>query len=120
MLRRMLEDILLTEDFASDCVIGSSAEIADLYSRHDTEVESHSGSKSSVTKDQPDVTAQAKALAADNLHADIDDLSHYFSKLDRSAKRRSTAIGDQDLERGTALRYEVAGRRGVVCLILQY
>ena len=57
---------------------------------------------------------------AENFQADLVDLTHAYSMLDRTCKRLPKPIMEQNLLKTTARGYEVAVRRGDVCLVRNY
>ena len=57
---------------------------------------------------------------AENFQADLVDLTHAYSMLDRTCRRRPKSIMEQNLLKTTARGYEVAVRRGDVCLVRNY
>ena len=68
-----------------------------------------------------DLTIRARQLWAENRRADLADLTHHYSKLDRDhCGRRPKPLMEQTPLKSTVRGYNVAIRRGDVCLVLKY
>jgi hypothetical protein len=66
------------------------------------------------------LTEKAQQLAAENLHAELNDLTHLVSKLDRSRKRRAQPLSAQALSASTVRGLYVASKRGLLYLVRDY
>ena len=116
MVRRMFEDISVSvslEEWFDDMMAEDMSEIC--YEPDDIQLEAMRREKLST-----DLTMRSRQLWAENFQADLMDLTHAYSMLDRTSKRRPQPIMEQSLLKSTARGYEVAVRRGDVCLVLQY
>ena len=71
-------------------------------------------------RSKADPTCQAQRLAAENLQSDLVQLSHYYSTLDRCMQRKLKPLAQQQLELPVRRGFEVAVRRGLLCLVLHY
>ena len=117
MLSKMYHDLFITMPLEEWCLQASAPSFSALSA---VELEDKDDDDDKEQKNSKDSTKRAQQLAGENLQFDLVDLTHAYSTLDRSSKRKPLPLFDQPLEKNTTLGYEVAVHRGDAALLVQY
>ena len=104
-------------DYASSFVRAAIHHLCEDEYLHD---DVHGGGAIAFKPRLTSLTEKAQQLAAENLHADLNDLTHLVSKLDRTRKRRAQPLSAQVLSPSTLRGLQVASLRGLKCLVQDY
>ena len=110
-------EVSAVSDYASSFVRTAIHHLCEDECLHD---DVHGGGAIAFKPRLTSLTEKAQQLAAENLHADLNDLTHLVSKLDRTRKRRAQPLSAQVLSPSTLRGLQAASSRGLKCLVQDY